>query len=314
MRRCSLGDIENQDSRKKKLGADFLLLVNAFFWGITFVIVKEAIEQVGVFFFLTQRFALAFSGLILVCLILRRPLTLKSLKQGTILGIFLFGAYAFQTLALSITTASNTAFLTGLNVVLVPIFVALIFRHLITRNMQMGVVLAGIGLYFLTTHGSWTIDKGDLLGISCAVCIALHIIFTGTYARMSDVYWLTAIQFGVIAMFSALIATFSGYKIFVWHSEIIWALVICVLFASIFAFLVQTSMQRFTSSTHTALIFCMEPVFAALYAYWAINERLGSTALVGALLILAGMILSEISPSVSLLRTVVSSSPPLKRL
>jgi drug/metabolite transporter (DMT)-like permease len=73
-------------------------------------------------------------------------------------------------------------------------------------------------------------------------------------------------------------------------------------------------MQRFTSPTHTALIFCMEPVFAALYAYWAINERLGSTDLAGALLILVGMILSEISPSVSLLRTVASSFPPVKRL
>ena len=294
--------MENQDNSKKKLGADFLLLVTAFFWGITFVIVKEAVEQVGVFFFLTQRFTLAFVGLIFICLVMRRPFTLQSLKQGVTLGIFLFGAYALQTLALLYTTASNTAFLTGLNVVLVPIFGAFIFGHLVTRNMHVGVILAAIGLYFLTTHGSWTFNKGNLLGISCAVCVALHVLLTGTYARMNDVYWLTTIQFGVIAMFSTLIATMSGYKIFVWHSEIIRALVICVLFASIFAFLVQTSMQRFTSPTHTALIFCMEPVFAALYAYWAIDERLGINGLIGAILILAGMILSEISPSVSFLR------------
>ena len=290
--------MENQGDNKKKLGADFLLLVNTFFWGITFVIVKEAVEQVGVFFFLTQRFSLAFLGLIPVCLFMRRPFTLQSLRHGVTLGVFLFGAYALQTLALLYTTASNTAFLTGLNTVLVPIFGALIFRHLITRNMHIGVVLAAIGLYLLTSHGSWSFNKGDLLGFSCAVCVALHVILTGTYARMNDVYWLTTIQFGVIAMFSALIATMSGQKIFVWHSEIIWALVICVLFASIFAFLVQTSMQRFTSPTHTALIFCMEPVFAALYAYWAIHERLGTMELVGAIFILAGMILAEISPSV----------------
>ena len=130
----------------------------------------------------------------------------------------------------------------------------------------------------------------------CAVCVALHVIYTGKYARGGDVYWLTAIQLAAVAFFSVLVSLLQGDSLLVWHPEIFEALVICVLFATVFAFIVQTAMQRLTTPTHTALIFCMEPVFAALFAYVTLGERFGVWGMLGALLILAGMILSEISP------------------
>lgn len=283
----------------RRLAADFLLLVVTFFWGATFVVVKDAVGQVGVFFFLTQRFAFAFLVLVPICLLMKRELTLKCLKHGLALGVFLFGAYAFETLALVYTTASNTAFLTGLNVVMVPLFGALVFGHSINRNMYAGAILAAGGIYLLSTGSGGGFNRGDLLGIFCALCVTLHIILTGTYARENNIYWLTIIQFAVITVFSSVAAKLGGSQVFVWHEEILWALVVCVLLASVFAFLVQTSMQRFTSPTHTALIFCMEPVFAALYAYWTTGETLGEAGLAGALLILAGMVLSEMPPNLS---------------
>jgi len=230
-----------------------------------------------------------------ICLILRRPFRKEYLKGGIIIGTLLFGSFAFQTMALLYTTASNTAFLTGLNVVLVPIAGAILLKQSVNRSVKLGVILAAAGLYLLCTNGGWSFNKGDVLAMICAICIALHLIFTGKFARTNDVYWLTTIQIGIVALFSTLIAKLGGNEILVWHNEILWALVICVLFATIFAFLVQTSMQRFTSPTHTALIFCMEPVFAALYAYWAIGERFGTRGLVGAILIFAGMVISEFS-------------------
>lgn len=283
----------------RRLAADFLLLMVTFFWGATFVVVKDAVGRVGVFFFLTQRFAFAFLALAPVCLLMRRELTLKCLKNGLALGIFLFGAYAFETLALLYTTASNTAFLTGLNVVMVPLLGAWMFRHPINRNMFTGTVLAAVGIYLLSTGTGGGFNRGDLLGIFCALCVTIHIILTGTYARENNIYWLTIIQFAVIAVFSGAAAKLAGSQIFVWHEEILWALVVCVLLASVFAFLVQTSMQRFTSPTHTALIFCMEPVFAALYAYCTNGETLGEAGVAGALLILAGMVLAETPPVLS---------------
>ncbi|MBW2600162.1 MAG: DMT family transporter [Deltaproteobacteria bacterium] len=278
----------NSSGKTRRLGAYFLLLVTTFFWGTTFVIVKQAVEQVGVFLFLSQRFSLAFLILLVICLVLRRPFKKEYLKGGIIIGTLLFGSFAFQTMALLYTTASNAAFLTGLNVVLVPIAGAILLKQSVNRSVKLGVILAAAGLYLLCTNGGWSFNRGDILAMTCAACIALHLIFTGRFARESDVYWLTTIQIGVVALFSTLIAKFGGNEILVWHQEILWALVICVL-------LVQTSMQRFTSPTHTALIFCMEPVFAALYAYWAIGERFGARGLIGATLILAGMVISEIS-------------------
>lgn len=279
----------------RRLGADLLLLVTTLFWGVTFVVVKQAVQQVGVFPFLSQRFGLAFLILLVICLAAGRPFTGECLTRGVVLGVLLFGAFAFQTLALLYTTASNTAFLTGLNVVLVPIIGAALMRHTVTLNMKLGVVLAAAGLFLLCTNGSLAFNRGDILGITCAICIALHLIFTGRFARASDVYWLTTVQIGVVGVLSSLVVYGEGRDILVWHPEILGALVICVLLATIFAFLVQTSMQRFTSPTHTALIFCMEPVFAALYAYWAIGERFGGRGLIGAACILAGMVISEIS-------------------
>jgi len=292
----------NLSAKGRRLSADFLLLVTTFFWGTTFVIVKQAVEQVGVFPFLAQRFSLAFLILLLICLITRRPFRKDYFKAGIILGTLLFGSFAFQTMALLYTTASNTAFLTGLNVVLVPVLGSVFLKQSLHRSVKLGVILAVAGLYLLCTKGSWSFNGGDILAMTCAVCIALHLLFTGRFARTNDVYWLTTVQIGVVAFFSTLIAKGSGNEILVWHHQILWALVICVLFATIFAFLVQTSMQRFTSSTHTALIFCMEPVFAALYAYWAIGERFGTRGLLGAFLILTGMVISEISFPRSFLR------------
>lgn len=287
-----------EPTQLKRLGAGFLLIVTAFFWGITFTIVKEAIGHVDVFVFLSQRFLMAFFILFPVCLFQKRRMTFTILKQGTLLGIFLFSAYAFQTTALKFTTASNTGFLTGLNVVLVPLTGSFLFRQSITKNVKRGVLLATLGLLLLCTNGRWTINLGDLLAILCAVCVTWHLILTGEYAPTSDVYWLTTLQLGIVALSSILATRWSGHTILVWHPEILWSLAICALFATIFAFLVQTSMQRFISPSQAALIFCMEPVFAALYAYWAVHDRLGLYGLIGAILIMAGIVLSQISSPV----------------
>lgn len=284
-----------QITKTRRISADILLVITTFFWGVTFVVVKEAIRGVGVFVFLSQRFLLAAFLMAAICIALRRPFTLALLPRGAIMGVFLFGGYAFQTAALLYTSASNTAFLTGLNVVLIPILGTLFYGYRISRYTLMGVLLAAVGLYLLSTNGgAIKPNYGDLLALICAVSVGMHVIYTGKYAPSGDVYWLTAIQLGVVALLSVLSSLFLGGRVMVWRPEIAWALAITVIFATVFAFLVQTSMQRFTSPTRTALIFCLEPVFAALYAWFAAGERFGIPGFIGAFMILAGMILSEV--------------------
>lgn len=269
-----------------------LLLTTTFFWGVTFTVVKQAIESVDVFVFLSQRFMLAFVLILPICLLKGKNLDARTLRQGCLMGVLLFGSYAFQTVALLYTSASNTGFLTGLNVVMVPVLSSLMLRQRIPRTIKIAVGLSLAGLFLLCGNGTLAFNSGDILAATCAVCVSLHLIYTGEYARTSDYYWLTTVQLGIVAVLSVLFAVVRGKQVFVWHPQLLWTLLICAVIATVFAFLVQTSMQRFISHSNTALIFCTEPVFAAAYAWFAINERLGLYGLAGALLILGGMVVS----------------------
>ena len=272
--------------------AAILLLTTTFFWGITFTVVKQSIESVDVFVFLAQRFILAFALILPIGLYKGRRLDGITILRGCVMGVFLFGAYAFQTVALLYTSASNTGFLTGLNVVMVPILAAFVLRHRVSVGVKLAVVLAVIGLLLLCGNGSWQFNRGDVLAAVCAVCVSLHLICTGEYARRSDYYWLTVIQLGVVALLSYTVALTHGKEVMVWYPHLLVPLLVCSLIATVFAFLVQTSMQRYISHTNTALIFCTEPVFAALYARFILHERLGVYGYAGALCILGGMLIS----------------------
>lgn len=272
--------------------AAVLLLTTTFFWGVTFTIVKQAVESVDVFVFLAQRFILATLLILPISLIKGKCFDRRTLVQGSLMGLLLFGAYAFQTVALRYTSASNTGFLTGLNVVMVPILASALLRHRVSGAIKAAVALSVAGLFLLCGNGSWHFNLGDILAAICAVCVSLHLICTGEFARTGDYYWLTAVQLGVVALLSTLGAIGRGHPVFVWYPELVGTLLICSLIATVFAFLVQTSMQRFINPTNTALIFCTEPVFAAGYAWFAIEERLGMYGFLGALFILAGMIVS----------------------
>jgi len=280
----------------KKTAAALLLIATTFFWGITFTVVKDAVSQVDMFVFLAQRFALASLLMIIPGILFHRKPAWATVRAGMILGLALFGAYAFQTAALLFTSASNTGFLTGLNVVLVPIMGAILFRHRIPAGVRWGAFIATAGLFLLCTDGELRINSGDILGIICALCVALHLLLTGHYTHNHDVYWMTTVQMTTIAVASSSIALGGGKQVAVYYPFLLWPLLLCAIFASVFAFLVQTAMQRHISPSQTALIFCLEPVFAAGYAYIAAGERLSPVAWLGAVLILGAMLLSELLP------------------
>jgi drug/metabolite transporter (DMT)-like permease len=272
--------------------AAVLLLTTTFFWGVTFTVVKQAVESVDVFVFLAQRFILAFVLILPIGLYKGKCMDFVTVIKGSIMGIFLFGAYAFQTVALQYTTASNTGFLTGLNVVMVPLFAALVLRHKVSAGVKFAVVLSVTGLLLLCGNGSWMLNRGDLLAAVCAICVSLHLICTGEFVRRSDFYWLTVVQLGVVALLSYAGALLRGKEVMVWYPHLVIPLLVCSIIATVFAFLVQTSMQRYISHTNTALIFCTEPVFAALYARLVLHEQLGIYGYLGAICITGGMLIS----------------------
>jgi drug/metabolite transporter (DMT)-like permease len=277
---------------------DFLLFATAFFWGVTFIIVKNALVHVDVYVFLTARFGLAF---LLMAFLFRRhllPLHLPTALGGGILGILLFAAFAFQTWGLTRTSATNSAFLTGMNVVMVPLLSLIFLRRAPAPTAALGVLLALTGLFFLTGGAPSHWNRGDLLVFVCAVWVAVHIMMTGYYASRFDTMALAVWQIATVALLNTAFALGTGSLTLRIPPQAWSALVVTALFCTVFAFAVQTHAQRFTSPTRTALIFTAEPVFGAMFAHWYGGEPLLSRHLIGGGFIFAGMILAEIRPGI----------------
>lgn len=291
---------------KKSVIADLSLLAVAFVWGTTFVIVQNAIATLPPHTFNAIRFLMASVLLLLFIFLFFRDqlmaISKEMLLSGFILGIWLFGGYAFQTVGLLHTTSAKAGFITGLSVVLVPVLGLVLLKHKLKWPSILGVIVATLGLYFLTLGNSLSLNKGDMLVFLCAFCFALQIIFTGKYAPHYPSMSLALIQIITVSLLSAIGAFFfedwqTGVKLSnLAQPSVIWALLITAGPATAFAFLTQTICQRFTTPTRVALIFAMEPVFAALASFIWTEEVLGVKALIGCLFIFIGMILAELQP------------------
>ena len=280
----------------REYGADFLLFMVALAWGSTFFIVQEAVDKTPVYVFLFWRFL--FASVIMMLISYKKILHLEfeTLRAGFVLGLFMFLGFAFQTFGLTLTLSSTVAFLTGLNVIIVPFLLYIIFRVKASVYSIFGAIVAAIGLYFLTYGGNLGFGLGEAYALVCAFMFALHIVFTDRYSKRYDVMLLVTIQLFVVAVLSFIASivfdgSFMPNNV---DSTFIEAIVLTVLFATVFAFGVQTAMQRYTTPAKTAIIFTMEPVSAGFFGYFFANEVLSVSQLAGAFLILFGMVSAEL--------------------
>lgn len=284
--------------------ADVSLLLVAFVWGTTFVLVQNAIAFLEPFSFNGVRFFMAAFLLGGWLVIFEREqlkkINKKLLISGIIMGLFLFIGYAFQTIGLLHTTSSKAGFITGLSVVMVPVFSFMLLKIKPGFNAIIGVSIATAGLYLLTMTDKVSLNIGDAYVLICAVGFALHIIFTGKYSSKYPALLLTVIQVGTVALLSGIFAFFTenwqqAFETGVlFKTNVVTALIVTSLFATALAFFAQTAFQKFTTPTRVALIFAMEPVFAAAAGFMWANERLSFSALTGCLLIFVGMVFAEI--------------------
>jgi drug/metabolite transporter (DMT)-like permease len=279
----------------KQVKADLSLLFVTFGWGASFMLTKISLGHLQTFNLLATRFLVAF--LIAALVFIRQMIKIdkKSFGYGMGLGFILFVSYAFQTTGLNYTTASKSAFITGSAVVFVPIILTVLTRSKLEMKAYISVIMAFIGLGFLTLNGSISdVNIGDIYTLISAVIGACYLILVGKYTVKVE-----SISFAITQIFS--VGIFSLLFSFIIEKPIItkdtntW---ICILLLSIIctagAFIVQMMAQKYTSPTRTALIFTAEPVFAGLFGYFFFNEVLGLKGLFGALLILAGMLVAEL--------------------
>jgi drug/metabolite transporter (DMT)-like permease len=289
---------EKSQARSLRLVADLALLGVAGAWGLTFPFAKTVQLSIPTFTYLTLRFGAAAVVLLAVAALRRAPITPRSWAVGAGVGGLLFLGFAFQALGIRLTTASRAGFITGLSVAMVPVISSVWRRRAPRLPVVLGVCAATIGLALMTAgDAAAPLNAGDLLVLACAVCFALHIVVVGRLAWAWDAVWFATVQVVAVAVLSALAALTEGPAAALARAPVsAWGMIAYMtLVGTVAALLVQMWAQRFTTPTHTGLMFAFEPVAAALAASALLGEVLLGRPAAGAALILAGIVTAELA-------------------
>jgi drug/metabolite transporter (DMT)-like permease len=285
----------------RRLQADLALVFCSLVWGVAFVLVQDALNDASVFVFMLVRFGVA---TLLLGVMFRkdiRKLSGSDVRIGFQVGLLMFVGFAFQTAGLLTTTPSNAAFITGFGVVLIPIFMAVFWRHRINPWVWAGVLVSIVGLYYLTVPASGIagLHRGDVLVLGCSVMFSFQIIYIGNVTSRFSAGAFAFLQVAattVVSLPAVLFAWAAGLEAPRWQTttRLLLAVLFTAALSTALAIAVQVWAQQHTTPTHTALILTLEPVFAAITSYMALGERLGGRALAGAAFILAGILLAEL--------------------
>lgn len=280
----------------KPIQADLSLILITFIWGSSFTIVKQTLKHVSPILFLALRFWVATLAITAFMPAQIWKMSRKTACQGLVLSLVMVGGFVFQTLGLRSTGPAHSAFITSLSVLLVPLFGLLIFHHLPRLQTIAGVTLATIGLVLLLANISepW-MRSGDVLTLICAVMFGFQILFLGRFVSISDYRQLMLLQMSGTAVICSVAALLVEKPFITWNSQVVLALFVTGILSTAFAFSVQAYAQRFTTANHAALIFSLEPFFAALFAFWILGQRLTLREGVGGILVLFGILVSELT-------------------
>lgn len=273
--------------------SDVGLLYAAAIWGATFFMVKDVLHHVTPLGLLGYRFLIAALLMLVLLLFLKRN-PFSNWKQGLVLGFFLWTIYVPQTIGLKFTTASNSGFITGLFIVFVPVFSFIFLKRLPSRMKLLSVGLAISGLWVLT-GGLYDANFGDFLTLFAAMGYAIHILVADHYMKSgSDPFVLNFQQMLVVGLLSIAAGLSSGASLACDFRAALGVIVFLAVFPTVSAFIIQLLAQRHTAPVKVAIIFSMEPAFAALFAWTLGNEMLVPHRALGGLFIVAAMVLSEL--------------------
>lgn len=283
-------------------------------WGATFTLTKTALQSVPVYPFVFVRFmlaALALAAVGAMSSVHRRVWTPRVFTVGTLLGLCLFGGYALQTLGLLTVSAPTAGFLTGLSVVLVPVLTALFNKRRGPLRTWAGALLALIGLALVSGGGIWRFQLGDLYVLGCAVCIALQIIGVEWFGEALDPIALAAVELFIVALGAFIVSLLWQQGPYAWSWShwtspgVVWAVLVNGVLGTAVAYWGQNVCQKFTSAAEIAVIFTMEPVFAAAIAWVFTGAALSAEGVVGGVLVVFSMWIAD--PGIPLLRLRVNT-------
>lgn len=277
---------------EKYIGCIALIFV-AIIWGSGFVASEIALNTMTPVQILSIRFGIAAIIMIIGSYKRLKKVNKKLLLKGIVLGIFLYFAFAFQTFGLNYTTPSKNAFLTAVNVIIVP-FIAFVFnKQSVDKFGVSGAFLSIIGIGILSLNSDLLLNKGDMLTLVCALLFAFHIYFTGKFSQDCDLVLLTTIQMVVAAILGSLIIVFTDGPKLAMESSSLLSILYLGLISTALAFFLQTWGQKYTNVTTAAVVLSMESVFGTIASIIIIKEIITGRMVFGSLLILIGVITSE---------------------
>ena len=279
-----------------KYKGELLLIITAVMWGSGFVGMAVGLEYWTVFQIMAFRFTLA---TVLLCLIFHKKLRLINkavLWKGAILGTILFAAFAVQTYGLLYTTPSKNAFLTAINVLIVPVLAYLVYKRRFDRYEIIAAILAIIGIGFLSLTSSFTINVGDMLSILCAVLFAFDILYTNVFVKKEDALVLTIVQFMTASVLGIIMMLALGEVPTSVEPAGIYIIIYLAVFCTCVAYVCQNIGMQYANPTKSAIILSMESLFGTLFSVWLLNELLTGRMIFGCFLILCAVLFAELKP------------------
>ena len=282
-------------SREPRARAELILFFVTFIWGSTFVLTKELLSAFSPFAYIGTRFALASAIFAILFPASVRKMNAPGALRGSILGVLLFAGFVLQTIGLQYTTASKSAFITGMLVVFTPLWQVALERRFPSLGTLLGVVLVTVGLFFLTSPDGSGFNRGDAMTLGCAFLFGLYIVLLDIFGKEADAGQLTVMQFVISAIGGGMAMLFFEDARLVLTLGAVLELGYLAVAASVVALYLQTKYQPDTTPARSAVIFSLEPVIAAVLAYVVMGELLGLLGALGGGLILAGLLFSQLS-------------------
>lgn len=278
--------------------AEVILLLVTFMWGISFPAIKISIQFISPLLFNTLRFIISF---IVFYIFFKNKINISLFsewKYGLILGIFIFLGFAFQAIGMKYTSASKSAFITGMSLIFIPFMQYFILGKKPRPENIIGAILVITGLYILSEAYFYSLNPGDLLTIFCAVSFAVHIVLLDKYSKISGLNYLLFGQFltmMVLGIISVLL--FDVYVNNDLYFEINSQTVISVLYTALFSIflsiILMTKYQKLTTPLRAGIIYNMESIFAVFFSFIILNETLNFNQITGAVIMLTGFLISE---------------------
>ncbi|MGA3602851.1 MULTISPECIES: DMT family transporter [Lysinibacillus] len=274
--------------------ANLLMVIVTMFWGLSYTFMVMGLETMAVYNVVALRCIIAFlaAGIIFYKRIIK--VDAKTLKYAAIQGFLLFIVFALSLIGLETTSVSNAGFILSLTVVLVPIFSSFIEKKLPSKAVSFAIVCTMIGITILTTHGSVSFQKGDIVVAIAALCYSIYLLLNSSFTKNVESISYGIYQLGFAGLY-ALILTFIFETPTLPSTTTAWIAIIGLgVICSAFCFVGQTVAQQYTSATHTGLIFSLEPIFAAMFAMMFIGEGITIKLLIGGSFILIGNLVAQL--------------------